>query len=296
MLSKSLFTFAAVIIFTVLFAAPQAAAQVSILDACFFPTICVRLRPEASSSGPPNQLCWGLPILEDGWTERQECMGPVGDDLEPESYLFKISSENYVVFVEKIKLVPNLNGTGQVYDIVEDLFLIRCNPATAANPSGEDIPITAVPQMLILDDVTFPPITLSPQEGPAEFLCAVMVPIDEIVAFFGPNLPIRLDWFACADLDSNGTFYGQPPSPDLDLNGCPDSCLEVFVPGAFLPRQGLDEKGAGLLNFLQNWFILGLTAIEVFEPQPTSYIPALLPGMSSGESHNTRPWCFTIDG
>jgi hypothetical protein len=119
----------------------------------------------------------------------------------------------------------------------------------------------------------------------------------DIVSFFNTILPfpMRLDWFAIADMDSNGTFYGQPASPDLDANGCPDSCLEVFVPGAFLPRKGLDEKGSNLMNFLLNWSALGLTRVDVFEPQASSYIPPLLPGMTSGESHNTRPWCFTID-
>jgi len=115
------------------------------------------------------------------------------------------------------------------------------------------------------------------------------------VFFFGPSLPVQLDWFACADMDSTGSFYGQAASPDTDSNGCSDSCIEIGVPGNLVIRAGIDEKGAALVNFLLNRAALGLSRVDVFEPQPTSLIPALLPGMSAGESHNTRPWCFTID-
>lgn len=289
------FSIIAVVFVIALVVGPTVSAQVLILDACLYPTVCVRLIPTSGPPSPPTDLCYGMPILEDGWTESLRCMGPTGDALEPETYLFKTSDDPVVVFVEKIKLVPDLMGTVQVYDIVEDIFIIPCKPASATNPLGENFPLSSIPPLLILDDVTFPPITVDFQEGPVEVLCAVQVPLQLFVGFFGPGLPIHLDWFACADIDSNGSFYGQAPSPDLDGNGCPDSCLEVLVPGLFLPRKGLDEKGAGLMNFLLNWSTLGLTAVDVFEPQPSSYIPPLLPGMSVGESHNTRPWCFTID-
>jgi hypothetical protein len=274
----------------------NAAAQVKIVDACNFPTICIKLTPSSGGPGQLSEECWGLPILEDGWTESEFCLGPNGDFLELETYLFKATADPVVIFVEKMKLVPDLVTGATAYMVVEDIFLLRCNPASGANPNGEDFSPGAVPPLLLLDDVTFPTITVSEQEGPVEFLCAVFVPTQLLVDFFGPGLPIHLDWFACADMDSLGTFYGQPASPDVDGNGCPDSCFEV-TPGAspLVQRIGLDEKGAGAINFFLNRVPLGLTRIDVFEPQPSSLIPPILPGMSAGESHNTRPWCFTID-
>jgi|GEM_PF-2080626 len=271
-------------------------AQVQRIDACNYLTQCIKLVP---NSGPPGNLspeCWGLPVLEDGWTESEFCLGPLGDFFENETYYFRSNFDPMVIFVEKIKLVPSLGVDPTTYQIVEDIFLLRCNPATAANPNGENFPPNNPPAILFLDDVTFPTITVSQQEGPVEFLCAVFVPLQDITGFFGPNLPIRLDWFACADLDSLGIFYGQAPSPDVDNNGCPDSCFELTAGGSpLVQRQGIDEKGAAMVNFFLNRVALGLGQINVFEPQPTSLIPALLPGMSTGESHNTRPWCFTID-
>ena len=44
-------------------------------------------------------------------------------------------------------------------------------------------------------------------------------------------------------------FYLQPPTPDLDGDGCPDVCIEITVPGKLVPHKGLDEKGAELLDF-----------------------------------------------
>ncbi len=273
----------------------RAAAQVLRIDACGYPTVCVKLTPSSGSSGTISQDCWGLPVLEDGWTEKVGCMGPLRDLLEYESYSFPVSLEQEIVFVEKVKLVPALGMSLTPYMIVEDIFILPCRPASATNPRGEDFKTTAPPPMVFLDDVTFPPIFVSEQEGPTEYLCAVIVPLNDIVNFFGPTLPVGLDWFAIADLDALGDFYGQPPSPDTDGNGCPDSCIELTVPGYFVSRTGIDEKGAGLVNYLLNHAALGTSWVEVFEPQPSSLIPPLLPGMSTGESHNTRPWCFTLD-
>ena len=45
------------------------------------------------------------------------------------------------------------------------------------------------------------------------------------------------------------------------------------------------------LEVMLNAAALGLTSVDVFEPQPSSFLFPLLPGMSAGESHNTRPWC-----
>lgn len=274
----------------------HASAQVFRIDACNYLTDCIKLVPDSGPPGPLSPECWGLPLLEDGWTESEMCLGPVGNFFEAETYLFKSTADPVVIFVDKIKLVPDMSGTIVPFQIVEDIFILPCNPATAANPSGENFSPASPPPILFLDDVTFPTINVDPLEGPVEFLCAVFVPMQDITAFFGPNFPVHLDWFACADLDSLGLFYGQPPSIDLDGNGCPDSCFEIMAGGSpLIQRQGIDEKGAGMVNFFLNRAALGLFRINVFEPQPSSLIPALLPGMSSGESHNTRPWCFTID-
>ncbi len=278
-----------------LFVTNDAPAQVTWVDGCNYTTQCVRLSTGAPPPGTGDPTCWAVPVLEDGWTEREMCLGPNGDQLEPESYLFKTSSDPMVVFVEKIKLSPAMNGFFTEYRIVEDIFILPCRPASAATPWGENFLISNLPVIMFIDDVTFPSIILDDGEGPVEFLCAVFVPIPDIVSVFGPNYPLHLDWFAVADLDATGDFYGQAPSPDTDGNGCPDSAIEPGVPGALVQRQGIDEKGAGLVNFLLNWSVLGFSRVDVFEPQPSSLIPPLLPGMSTGESHNTRPWCFTID-
>lgn len=274
--------------------AGAATAQVKRVDACSFPTICVKL---TAASGPPPAgppECWALPVLEDGWTEAFECLGTTFDYLEAENYLFSTTMTQQIVFVEKIKLAPSLDGIPMTYQIVEDIFIIPCAPRTPSNPQGENFLMSAKPPMLFLDDVTFPAITVSETEGPVEYLCAVVVHMGILTDFFGPTLPFSCDWFAVADLDSTGQFYGQAPSADLDGNGCPDSCFEPGVPGNFIARKGIDEKGAELVNYVLNSSAVGFNRVNVFEPQASSLIPPLLPGMSSGEFGWTRPWCFTI--
>lgn len=107
------------------------------------------------------------------------------------------------------------------------------------------------------------------------------IPLAELERHFGT--PAQLDWFAVADMDALGTFYGQPPSPDIDGNGAPDCCIELGVPGSFLRRTGIDEKGSNLVIFLLNRAALGLTAIDVFEPVPTTEVSPILPGMTGDE-------------
>jgi hypothetical protein len=265
---------------------------------------------------PVTPECWALPLLEDGWTVDARCLrlDPNDPDIlvdahfERESYCFAVAGTD-VVFVDKIKLSPRLDGP-TVIQVAEDIFIIPCNPQCAQNPMGEDFAPNQRPPMLILDDVTFPPVTLTPEQGPREFLCAVFVPAQVISTFFDNHLPgpeLDLDWFACADMDVLGTFYGQPPIADTSMNGCPDVCIELGVPGNLVPHKGLDEKGAELLDFLLNRGAHGLQKIVVDEPRTRSFFPptsannpffpscpGLLPGMQEGESHNTRPWCFTM--
>ena len=274
-------------------AAPSAEAQFRRIDGSFFPTFNIPLVPQTGGPGPTDPRCWAVPTLEDGWTESARCLGPHGDFLEAETYLFSLAEEPDVIFVEKVKLPPGLD-VRVGYLIVEDIFIIPSNPRCSMNPMGEDFPLNMRPKMLFIDDVRFlfPPIEVSPSEGPREFLCAVFIPISELTLFFGT--PIQLDWFAVADLDSFGSFYGQPPTPDLDGNGAPDSCVEINVPGQFVTHFGIDEKGAALADFLVNRSAHSLTKVDVFEPQTNGFIPPILPGMSPGESHNTRPWSFTI--
>lgn len=279
------------LLLAVSFAAASAEAQFRRIDGCNFPTICVPLVPQSGPPGPVDPTCWALPILEDGWTESVRCLGPAGNFLEAETYFFSAAAEPEILFVDKVKLPSGL-GLPVQYQIVEDIFVIPSNPRCQMNPMGEDFALNMRPQMLFIDDVTFrPPINVDPSEGPVEYLCAVRIPMPEFLSFFGP---MTLDWFAVADLDSLGLFYGQPPTPDLDLNGCPDSCAELGVPGKFVRRVGIDEKGAALADFLVNRNAHSLTKVDVFEPQTNGFIPALLPGMAPGESHNTRPWSFTI--
>lgn len=269
-------------------------AQVKRIDASLYPTLAIKLVPQSGFGGPWTPENWALPVLEDGWTERWECTGPNFDFFEAESYYFQTSMHDIILFIEKVKLAPRLDGPG-IYHIVEDIFLIPCKQATAANPRGEDFRMNNKPPILFFDDIQFPQIYVEEQEGPTEFLLAVQIPIQELVDFFGPNLPFRCDWFAVTDFDALGTFYGQAPAVDMDGNGFPDCCIEPGPSGPVIKRDGVDEKGSNLLNFLLNKNALGLTHVDVFEPQPTSLIPPLMTGMWPGESHNTRPWCFEVD-
>jgi len=267
------------------------------IDGSGYTTVCVRLDMRNFPPPPPvgDPECAALPILEDGWTSKLRCIPDPGNPfLEAESYLFG-PDEEYVVFVNKIKLAINpLEPVAQRFQVVEDILVIPCVPRSTANPLGEDFRPNSPPRTLFIDDVVFPVITLDEPEIAAEYLCAVFVPLAEVQIHFGSDQPVMLDWFAVADIDSLGTFYGQPASIDTDGNGAPDSCVELGVPGKFLPRLGIDDKGSNLTIFLQNRAALGLTHIDVFDPVPTTYIPSLLPGMSASENGTTRPWCFTI--
>ena len=262
------------------------------VDGSPLPTICVRLVPQSGPPSPPRPDCGALPILEDGWVSKFACLGPAGDYLETESYVLSLAEDQEIVFVDKVKLAPKIEQGPITYQIIEDIFIIPCNPRSAMNPTGENFRPSARPPMLFIDDVIFPPITLDDGEGAVEFLCAVSIPLQLLIDHFGPGA--QLDWFALADMDSTGQFYGQPASTDVDGDGVPDSCIELTAPGKFIQRQGIDEKGADLVLYLLNRGPLGLTDIEVFEPTITSLIPPLLPGMSPGEEGITRPWCFTI--
>ncbi|MBI1849364.1 MAG: hypothetical protein HYR85_03365 [Planctomycetes bacterium] len=269
-------------------------AQVRRVDGCHFQTICVRLTPAAGPPGPLTPNCGALPILEDGWTEDLTCLGPMNDQLESETYQFGFFGPiaRQIVFVEKVKIPASTMAIPFV--IVEDVLIIPCNPRCSANPAGEDFRLNHRPPIFFIDDVTFPPIFADPTGGPTEWLCAFILPAEDLISFFGNQFPMELDWLACADMDSMGLFYGQPPTPDTDGNGCPDSCLELAAPGHFVQHVGIDEKGSSLVDFLLNNRFHSLTTVDVFEPQTNGFIPPMLPGMKGGESHNTRPWCFTI--
>jgi len=62
-------------------------------------------------------------------------------------------SDGEIVFVDKVKLEPATGGN--VYRIVEDIFILRCQPASATNPNGENFSRSSLPPILFLDDVTF---------------------------------------------------------------------------------------------------------------------------------------------
>lgn len=272
------------------------AQQVRRVDGCRLQTFIVRLVPQAGPPGPVSTTCGTLPILEDGWTEDISCLGPNRDQLEWETYQFSAFGpiELSIVFVEKVKIPAAEMLPPLPIQIVEDVLIIPCRPKCNMNLTGEDFRLNNRPPIFFIDDVMFPPIIPDPSLGPQEYLLAFVLPATDLISFFGSQFPIELDWMACADMDALGTYYGQAPTPDTDGNGCPDVCLEIPVPGHFVPHVGIDEKGSNLVDFLLNSRVHQLTMVDVFEPQTFGYIPPRLPGMKSGESHNTRPWCFTI--
>jgi hypothetical protein len=296
------------LVLTALVCAPTAAdAQLLYMDGTTLPTFVVPLDTPAPAFGPPTPFAWAMPLLEDGWTvdARYVDIGFPSGDWERETYLFPLFGTD-VVFVEKVKLSPQLLEDTTV-QVAEDIFILPSKPKCSTNPNGENLP--PIPPMIWIDDVVFPPVTLIGFEGPKEFLLVVYVPADKISSFFDPSggTDVQLDWFSIADMDVRGSFYGQPPAPDLDGNTFPDVCIEPGFPGLLVPRIGLDEKGAALLNWLINGALHALTTIDVFEPQTQSFfpptnatnpyfpgLPPLLPGMAMGESKNTRPWCFTM--
>jgi hypothetical protein len=270
---------------TTLFAMAEARAQIRRIDGCTLTTFCSPCNPELPAV---SGACTGLPVLQDGWTASQRCFGDI-PALESESYLAAVG-EGEVIFVTKLKLVP-LFVDSQV--VVQDLFIVPSRERCAANPDGEDCAPGAPPPILFLDDVVFDFVSPGAQGGPREYLCGVFLPIQEMVDFFGAP-PFDLDWFACADLDPFGMYYAQAPSQDTDGNGCLDACVELGAPGRFLARDGIDDVGAGLVNFLLNRADHRLTRIDVFEPQGRSLIRPVVPGLAAGESRSTRPWSFRI--
>ncbi len=272
--------------------AASAGAQVRRIDGCTLQTIVIPVVPATPPPSTTSDLCGILPVLEDGWTTAAECLSPDGSGLELETYFFPNfgPQDRQIAFVDKIKL-PNATGSNVGFLVVEDVFILPSSPRCSSNPAGEDFTLTNHPPILLIDDVTFV-VPVDPALGAHEFLCAFFLPVSQLASFFGSE--VSLDWFACADLDALGAFYGVPPTPDLDGNGCPDSCIEPGIPGSFVPHAGIDEKGSALVDFLVNRREHSLTRIDVFEPQTNGFIPPNLAGMASGESHNTRPWSFRI--
>jgi hypothetical protein len=275
------------------FACASAQAQVRRIDGCVLRTIVVPLSEPNPRTGDLPASCGSVPVIEDAWTMEASCLGATGDLLESETYQFaQFGPLNLqIVFVLKVKL-PISVGPPVSWTPVADFVLLPCNAATAQNPSGEDISPSAPPPLLLIDDVPFGNIAAGPEAAPArEFLCAFVLPVSELSEPFGSFG--ELDWFAIVDFDARGTVSGQP-TPDIDGDGCPDPAIELGVPGRFVPHAGMDEIGAGFVSFLLNRRALGLQRIDVFEPQPRSLVPASLAGMRSGESRNSRPWCFAF--
>jgi hypothetical protein len=270
----------------------SASAQIRRIDACTLQTLAFPLSERSSQTGAPPAACGALPVVEDAWTMDANCLGPSSDLLESESYQFvtNLPPGVNVAFVTKVKL-PVGDPNAPPWRLVEDVVILPCRARSAQNPTGEDFAPSSPPPMILIDDATFPPLSTGPGAAPAtEFVLAVILPVTDLANPFGAFN--NLDWFAVVDFDSDGSHFSQSPSPDLDGNGCPDSCIELGVPGRFLPHVGIDEVGAGLVDFLRNHGTLGLTRIDVFEPLPTSPNPATLLGMQMGETGNTRPWCF----
>ncbi|MBI3843979.1 MAG: hypothetical protein HY292_04995 [Planctomycetes bacterium] len=274
--------------------ASSASAQLRRIDGCTFRTIVAPLTEPRPRTDQPPQTCGAIPVIEDAWTMATACQGQTGDLLESETYQFLQFGpvQTDVVFVTKVKL-PNSIQRAFPWTLTEDIVVLPCIPRTSGNPTGEDFAPTSRPPMVLIDDVTFPPLESGPDGAPAnEWLCAVVVPLQDFADPFGVSG--SLDWFAVIDFDTAGTRYSQPPTPDLDGNGCPDAAIEVGVQGRFVPHVGMDEIGAGLVDFILNRGALGLTRVDVFEPQNASALPAQLGGMQTGESHNSRPWCFSF--
>ncbi|MBI3843980.1 MAG: hypothetical protein HY292_05000 [Planctomycetes bacterium] len=267
-----------------------AAAQVRRIDGCTLPTFAIPLTEPNPRQGAAPSTCGALPVVEDAWTMDADCLGATSDLLESESYQFIIGGvfHQRITFVTKVKL-PIPAGIGPPWRLVEDVVIVPCRTQSAQNPTGEDFPPNAPPPLLLIDDVTFP--LLGAGSTPAnEFLIGFVLEITDLVMPFGFGGDV--DWFAIVDFDSDGVHFSQAATPDLDGNGCPDSAIELGVPGRFAPHTGMGEIGAGLVDYLLNHQALGLTRIDVFEPHPASPIPAALGGMQAGESHHSRPWCF----
>ncbi len=295
---------------TILSLTAGAKATVRRISGCSLSTVCVPLRTPNSGTQTVTPECWGMPVLEDAWTLNETCLGSGADaHYERESYLFTDEAGS-ITFVTKMKLAPRMDRSETTAQAAQDIFILPCLPRSPENLAGEDFPLSAVPDIILLDDITFPQVTLRAQDGPQEFLCAVTVPMNLITDFFlrEDESHVELDWFVCADLDVTGEFFGQDAALDLDGNSCPDVAIEIPVLGFIIPRLGIDEIGAGLINFFLNRTPNGLTVLEVFGPQTRSFFPPttsdhpyirssppLLPGMQQGESGNTRPWCFRID-
>lgn len=223
-----------------------------------------------------------------------ECLGELGTLLESETYQFTrvgpLTRE--IAFVTKVK-IPYMDGRPSPWLCVADLVILPCGARSSQNPTGEDFAASSPPPMIFIDDVWFGLFVDGSGISPsAEYLLAVLLPIEELMDPFGANGD--LDWFTVVDLDAFGYFYGTPTTPDLNGDRCPDAAIELGVPGRFVPHAGMDEVGAGLLDFLQNRRALGLSRVEVFEPAPRSLVPAALAGMQMGESSSTRPWCFNF--
>ncbi|MBI3843761.1 MAG: hypothetical protein HY292_03880 [Planctomycetes bacterium] len=276
-----------------LFACASAEAQVRRIDGCALRTIVVPLSEPNIRSRELPATCGSVPVIEDAWTMEASCLGDTGNLLESETYQFlQFGPLNLqIVFVLKVKL-PISAGPPVSWSPVADFVLLPCNAASAQNPSGEDFAPNAPPPLLLVDDVRFGSIAAGPEYAPAkEFLCAFVLPVSDLSEPFGAFG--QLDWFAIVDFDAGGTMFGQP-TPDLDGDGCPDSAIELGVSGRFVPHAPMDDVGAGVLTYLLNRRVLGLQSIDVFEPQPRSFVPASLAGMQSGESGASRPWCFTF--
>jgi hypothetical protein len=284
--------FACSLVIAIAFGATSATAQVRRVDGCSLQAIATHVAEQSQRQGAPPATCGSLPVIEDAWTMDADCLGSAQDMLESETYRFAQFGpvNRQIVFVTKVKL-PVPPDRAAPWTIVEDVVLLPCNPRTAQSPDGEDLAIGNPPPMILVDDVTFPPLLAGPEAAPAtEFLLAFVMPASLLTDPFGVSG--SLDWFAVIDFDTSGLKFGQPPTPDLDGNGCPDAAIELGVPGRFVPHTGVDDTGAALVEFLMNHQTLGLSRVDVFEPHGSSFVLPQLVGMQQGESGNSRPWCF----
>ncbi len=275
-------------------ASEPAAAQVRRVDGCSLRTIRVQLLEPTIRQEPIPPNCGGIPVVEDAWTMDADCLESQGTLLESETYQFARVGPlvRDIAFVIKVKL-PYGDGRPTPWLCVADLVILPCAARSPQNPLGEDLAPSSPPPMILVDDVPLGVFVDGGGSTPAaEFLLAVVLPIEELADPFGAVGD--LDWFAVVDLDAFGQFYGVAPAPDLDGNGCPDTAIEPSVPGRFVRHAGMDDVGSDLVQFLLNRGSLGLARVDVFEPQPRSLVTPLLAGMQPGESSNSRPWCFNF--
>jgi hypothetical protein len=249
----------------------------------------------------PDPSANSAPVVEDGWTARFRNL--LGLSRESEDYAFNPDVNPQSVDGEDLAIVQRFTVPKEGYPagVAADYFFVNANPATAANPTGEDLTNPPAPDrvpVVVLDDVFFGPEMFPPASVP--YTATVAVVFNGASSLFpatpGPTGERRYDWFSIVEFSPTGPFADGLPA---DLNGNGDLDVGVVFRNEsgsrnlFRLTSRTDDHGAEVTDFVVNRTRRGLQRLNVLEAHPP--LPQRdFPNAAAGENALTRPWSFVL--